>query len=350
MKLKKEIYESYNGKNVIYEADEAYVLMTADKLAWFDKDTKILDTIIDCIEMYGNFTYNIANKNFMCNHDSQTIYLKNIIFSIGRNLIMQNIKGYICSVDGDPSNCYLYNLKLDQTLVAATYGNDNKKYIFLMNEAKNAIAYTNYDEGLLNILNKFSFAYDEKKHNFYCCKNAKCSLQYFVWVYFRLPDVTADNILDKIIELKKYFHTHSDSITIDHKLSDHDKTDNRIENLQLLPNSLNSKKYTHTQHLQPNCKYFAYDGSEGWFKRKITEPFGLLDYEIYGLKDANKGKEDIADLVKFCKTGEMPEGKIGLSIGTMINTLYFIDKASEMANRAKNLAEEYLNKYARNTK
>lgn len=289
--------------------------------------------VIDTIEEFGHFIYNKSNDSFVVNHDSQSIYLKSLIYAAGHNRHARKIKGYICTKDGQSGHLFLDNLALDETSLIPCETNYGK-YIILFNQAKGAITYTNYDKGFYDILSKIKFNYRDDKRWFTCCKNPKVRFQDFVWVYYHTSNVNWDNVFDKIEEFKKSCCAGKEQInyiTIDHK--DANRFNNCIENLQLLPHYLNSKKSNCTRKLQRNCFYKPLIGAEILGKTKPIAPLfetlnnsiGIkaFDYDLCRIEDKDKGEAEIIELVNFCKTGAMPIGATKFQIGTLASFIYW---------------------------
>lgn len=305
----KILYRTKNDWNVIVEEDDCYVLRSRQGQAVFDKDKNALRAVINAIQKYGNAKWSKANRSgyrFQDNHRNFICSLAQVLYCAYAGMPIDKLSGRkLKYVDGDPFNLQKNNIvtKKQSVQCISILGNHFIRLQVYTKDQKCHWAITNGDPGLLDLLSSLSWHFHKGGNCLRTTVNRKpVKLYYVVWAYFHCGDVTKENLAEKIVELQTYMS--ENKMSIDHKKASHnnERNDNRLENLQIIPKTLNSSKGNGTSKLH---------GDQFYIPTENGELYGSFDWDN-GYIDfcENEGDATVASidqLRQFCKTGEFQE-------------------------------------------
>lgn len=212
--------------------------------------------------------------------------------------------------DRDLRNLHTNNIRCSGCAVD-TFTESGQQYIIIVcvKNGMRHFAVTNYNPDLYTIIKSRNWYYDSGSQELTSTHNIK--LKHIVWAYFR-KGATVENI-DEILKLMKtefnpdnYIIPQGNMLVIDHKISEAEKWDNRIENLQTITFSMNSRKLDCTSRIKDGCFYVPIDGGELY---GVYDDDTLSVYHRTGDFDA----DELEKLKIFCKTGELPYNRIVLN-------------------------------------
>lgn len=311
----KILFRTKNDWNVIVEEKDCYVLRSRQGQAVFDKDKSALRAVINAIQKYGNAKWSKANRSgyrFQDNHRNFICSLAQVLYCVYHRLSHDALlHGSLKYKDGNQFNLRKANLTLPQKQSIKLISILGKQYILLRIETdghKRHCAVVNYDPVLYDLLSTIGWQFVKSKQ----CLGAtirrtavdkqSITLYHVVWAYFHYRDVTKDNLSEKIKELQMYMRTNE--LSVDHKKVSPigGRWDNRIENLQLIPKTLNSSKTDSTSRLHGNLFYIPTTNGEIYGHYDWTN-----GYINFCENESDATVASIDQLRRFCKAGEFQE-------------------------------------------
>lgn len=305
-------YESHKRKQCyIYECTDRYELHVDNIVAAFDKSEKSLAAIVNAFRDYGapvsfrkrniGFGFRKTDKQYRL---ECVIPMSHILLSSYNNTPLTSYRGKRVSyVDGDAFNLRQSNLSLTQTILVDIVSLYGKKYTRIKcKENTSAVAITNYDETLHGLISSLSWHYWRKDKVFRttASNNKKRFLHQLVWVYYKYG-ATESDWAKKIDDM----YNNNVGFVIDHKKcwNQVGKFDNRIENLQLIPQSNNFLKSNVTAKM--NGDMFYIPTCNGAVYGKFTDGQSSVTYcRLCG----DLEKEDIKNIWAFYRTGKFSNG------------------------------------------
>lgn len=309
------LFRTKNDWNVIVEEEDCYVLRSRQGQAVFDKDKNALRAVINAIQKYGNAKWSKANRSgyrFQDNHRNFICSLAQVLYCAYHRLSRDALlHGSLKYKDGNQFNLRKANLTLPQKQSIKRISILGKQYILLQIETddyKRHCALVNYDPGLYDLLASMGWQFVKSGQCLYAYISGMSAgkkyapLYHVVWAYFHYRNVTKDNLSEKITELRLYMRVNE--LSVDHKKVSPigGRWDNRIENLQIIPKTLNSSKNSSTVRLHGDQFYIPTTNGEIYGRYDWTN--GYIDY------CENEGDATVASinqLRQFCKTGEFQE-------------------------------------------
>lgn len=299
------------------ELEDVYELRAQGKKhkiysAYFDKDLRVLDAVVEKIEEIGHPQWYPAGFRFSRKQNRKTIYecsLGQIVYEAIKDGNIPSPRGQVRFDDGDPSNLRASNLQMVKGVKVDTVTLAGRKYIRLTYQAlgEKKIAITDYDEDLLSVFKSIRWFYETDKRNFCAKGNGRRFLLPVIVLACAGQDVSECNWAT-LTERYWQMLQEEGNPSIDHKRatgrkSRFGKWDNRRINLQYMPLDLNVAKGLCNWKMPKDCFYIpTADGAE---YGRYDKESGTV--EVYK-QSLDLTKEDIERLKYFCKHGEFAEG------------------------------------------
>lgn len=304
---KSEIIECSDHYRLIWERANG-----SQALVCFDKQDKVLNAVIKALSDFGNPQYSTYGPIFQKFEGRKTIYICSLAQVITAALRGGKRNDYsrrrIKYLDQNPFNLQGNNIFYPEKVFASVVEISGEKFIRLKYKEKTRgtlYSITNYDPALYKIVLSLHWDYYERGQIFKAVntyRKEQYPFHYLVWVFFRCG-ATETNWKEKIAELR------ASNATMDHKHSAEcglNKWDNRIENLQLMPRKLNSKKGNCTSKLRANC--FFIPTEEGAIYGKYENEY----IEMCSIEDITES--NLGNLKTFCSTGNIASELDGLQL------------------------------------
>lgn len=323
-KINKIVFQQKNRMGYIcqvIEHDDCYELQAQGRggsweSAWFDKDKRVLDVVTAAIKRYGKPNYwshgfvFVEQRHGFWKHQCM---LTKVVYAAYHQLELDALAGASIRCL-DENHC---NLRCDNlTLFCVSSGTNTtqrritlcgKDYILLEStnaNGKSGFAVTNYSPELFQILSECRWrCHDEDRvPRVDFGGGEQYRLPLLVWSYFNCG-LTATDWREQYEKIRQNYW--KKDITIDHKQDSSAqcrKWDNRIENLQAIPRSLNSSKRNCTKNIPDGCFYIP--TTEGAICSRIDTSAHTMD--VYRMTN-DPTMEEIQQLRHFCKTGELSE-------------------------------------------
>lgn len=307
MNSERVLFESKKGRNKIIEKSNEYVLISPGGQAVFDKNPDVFNAVTSAINEYGDAKWSRNNKcgfRFQDNHSSFICSLSMVVHSALTGRANEEYKGRrIWHRDKNPYNLKMENLIAPSRQSIEIVKVDDCQFIktsLTTNDGESHISITNFDKELYKIIKSTTWRYSSTAKTLQCStvNGKQCCLYHLVWTYFN-SNIDCSNWRPAVARFLEI--AFSKSLSIDHKQCQvkSDRWDNRIENLQLLPKRLNSKKGSCTAKMQNNCFYIPTEYGEAY--GKINQNAKTIEINSVSGMDT---EERIENLRYFCKTGD----------------------------------------------
>ncbi len=300
-----------NNEYGIYECDKHYELRAKCGTFQFDKNKRVLNSLLALLALYRNpmittmhkipilrsseATENGSRINYICQ-------LPRFFYAIYHQIpieALDHIK--VRFLDGHHNNLRKSNLFIRSNFVKSCVLR-GKRYIVLHDPRyKNALSFTEYKHSLFHLLKAIPLRYNRKDHNFMGTVDEKPYLLHqVIWAYYH-NDVTYDSLVETIKNLYD-----GNSFSIDHKYSPvqgNPRFDNRILNLQFIDAGDNKSKHDWTMKIGERSFYFP--TLNGEIYGSYSEDEQRITYHV---GNGVPSSENIQALKEFCKTGNIHEG------------------------------------------
>lgn len=304
------IFRTKNDQNMIIEREDCYLLRAPKGEAVFDKQKNVLKTVIKTIQTYGNAAYSTQKGSgfrFNTSKNNHSCSLGQVVFCAYNKLSLCDLAhGNLRYLDGNPYNLRKANLIFPQRQTVKYISIFGKQYILINVETadhKRHCAITNGDPNLFSLLSDMGWQFQKSER---CLKAnigvSSFDLHYVVWIFFNYKDITKENFAEKAADFRK--NINDNSLSIDHKKSSitRDCWDNRIENLQLISQTLNNSKKDSTSRLHGDLFYIPTANGEIYGHYDWAN--GYIDFCE---NEGNATVASIDQLRRFYKTGEFQE-------------------------------------------
>ena len=297
-------------------SDEKFAYLThkiTGAVLKFDLNENVISALINSMNAHGNYHYVKSKQEFLLHrNDSTKVYsAKHLIFAELNNIPIEIAKHYyVTTINGDKLDCTAGNLKGHPPFEVK----QSDTHILILNGTAEPQKISYYPE-LFDIISSLKWHRKNKNYLSTEIKGADVRLSHLCYVFYHTKGCDIGNYETHVFKFKERIER--ENLTVDHKLN---RNDNTVENLELLPRPLNSKKFNHAENMQPHQFYKPLKNGECAGRHEYPRDvcaqiykkvFKETPYDLALLPQKNKSQETrIENLVNLAKRDELPADAI----------------------------------------